>query len=152
MVILLIAPVHLCDGMAPDAAKWVHSRGALTGSPGKRPEVAIHAKDGLRRPWTHRLNRMNRVGHQHRGQHDPDDRVAARLNVAREDEAFELRGDIPDFAVADGHPLVTFETLGKFFAEHPPSSRRGKQLASSRVRRARGCLPKTIKPTRRFRF
>jgi hypothetical protein len=41
------------------------------------------------------------------------------LNVASEDEAFEVLGDIADFAVAETHPLVSFETLGKFFAEHP---------------------------------
>jgi hypothetical protein len=43
------------------------------------------------------------------------------LNVASEDEAFEVLGDIADFAVVETHPLVSFETLGKFFAEHPPS-------------------------------
>ena len=43
----------------------------------------------------------------------------AVLNVASEDEAFELLGDIADFAVVGTHPLVAFETLGKFFAEHP---------------------------------
>jgi hypothetical protein len=42
------------------------------------------------------------------------------LNVASEDEAFELLGDIADFTVVETHPLVSFETLGKFFAEHPP--------------------------------
>lgn len=57
-----------------------------------------------------------------------------------------MRRDIPDFAVADGHPLVAFETLGKLFAEHPASSRRAKQLPSSRVRRPRGCLPKNDQP------
>lgn len=41
------------------------------------------------------------------------------LNVASEVEAFELLGDIADFAVIETHPLVPFETLGKFFAEHP---------------------------------
>ena len=44
------------------------------------------------------------------------------LNVASEDEAFELLGDIADFAVIESHPLVSFEKLGSFFAEHPPSS------------------------------
>jgi muconolactone delta-isomerase len=43
----------------------------------------------------------------------------AVLNVASEDEAFELLGDMADFAVVETHPLVAFETLGKFFAEHP---------------------------------
>jgi muconolactone delta-isomerase len=43
------------------------------------------------------------------------------LNVDSEDEAFELLGDIADFAVVETHPLVAFETLGKFFAEHPVS-------------------------------
>jgi muconolactone delta-isomerase len=43
------------------------------------------------------------------------------LNVASEDEAFELLGDLADFAVVETHPLVSFETLGKFFAEHPAS-------------------------------
>jgi hypothetical protein len=43
------------------------------------------------------------------------------LDVASEDEAFELLGDIADFAVVETHPLVSFETLGKFFAEHPLS-------------------------------
>jgi hypothetical protein len=41
------------------------------------------------------------------------------LNVGSEVEAFELLGDIADFAVIETHPLVAFETLGKFFAEHP---------------------------------
>lgn len=41
------------------------------------------------------------------------------LDVASEDEAFELLGDIADFAVVDTHPLTSFETLGKFFAENP---------------------------------
>jgi muconolactone delta-isomerase len=45
----------------------------------------------------------------------------AVLNVASEDEAFEVLGDIADFAVVETHPLVSFETLGKFFAEHPAS-------------------------------
>jgi hypothetical protein len=43
------------------------------------------------------------------------------LNVASEDEYFELLGDLADFAVVETHPLVSFETLGKFFTEHPPS-------------------------------
>ena len=43
------------------------------------------------------------------------------LNVADEVEAFESLGDIADFVVVDTHPLVSFETLGKFFAEHPQS-------------------------------
>jgi hypothetical protein len=43
------------------------------------------------------------------------------LDVASEDEAFELLGDIAAFAVVATHPLVSFETLGKFFAEHPLS-------------------------------
>lgn len=38
------------------------------------------------------------------------------LNVRSEDEAFTLLGDIADFAVVETHPLVSFETLGKFFA------------------------------------
>lgn len=41
------------------------------------------------------------------------------LNVASEVEAFELLGDLADFAVVETNPLVSFETLGKFFAEHP---------------------------------
>jgi len=41
------------------------------------------------------------------------------LNVGSEVEAFESLGDIADFAVIETHPLVPFETLGKFFAEHP---------------------------------
>jgi hypothetical protein len=41
------------------------------------------------------------------------------LNVGSEVEAFELLGDIADFAVIETYPLVPFETLGKFFAEHP---------------------------------
>jgi muconolactone delta-isomerase len=45
----------------------------------------------------------------------------AVLNVASEDEAFEVLGDLADFAVVETHPLVAFETLGKFFAEHPVS-------------------------------
>jgi muconolactone delta-isomerase len=45
----------------------------------------------------------------------------AVLNVASEDEAFELLGDLADFAVVETHPLVAFEALGKFFAEHPVS-------------------------------
>ncbi len=45
----------------------------------------------------------------------------AVLNVASEDEAFELLGDLADFAVVDTHPVVSFETLGRFFAEHPAS-------------------------------
>ncbi len=45
----------------------------------------------------------------------------AVLNVVSEDEAFELLGDIADFAVIETHPLVSFETLGEFFAEHPLS-------------------------------
>lgn len=44
------------------------------------------------------------------------------LNVASEDEAFGLLGDLADFAVVETHPVVAFETLGKFFAEHPPTS------------------------------
>jgi hypothetical protein len=43
----------------------------------------------------------------------------AVLNVDSEVEAFELLGDMADFAVIDTHPLVSFETLGQFFAEHP---------------------------------
>src|SRR5215211_6733180 len=45
----------------------------------------------------------------------------AVLNADSENEAFELLGDIADFAVVETHPLVSFETLGKFFAEHPLS-------------------------------
>lgn len=45
----------------------------------------------------------------------------AVLNVASEVEAFELLGDIADFAIVDTHPLVSFETLGKYFSEHPLS-------------------------------
>lgn len=43
------------------------------------------------------------------------------LSVVSEDEAFELLGDLADFAVVETHPLVSFETLGRFFAEHPAS-------------------------------
>lgn len=42
------------------------------------------------------------------------------LNVDSEVEAFELLGDLADFAVIESHPLVTFDTLGAFFAEHSP--------------------------------
>jgi hypothetical protein len=45
----------------------------------------------------------------------------AVLDVATEVEAFELLGDLADFAVVETHPVVDFETLGKFFAEHSPS-------------------------------
>jgi hypothetical protein len=45
----------------------------------------------------------------------------AVLNVASEEEAFLLLGDIADFAVVETYPLVSFETLGKFFAEQPPN-------------------------------
>jgi muconolactone delta-isomerase len=45
----------------------------------------------------------------------------AVLNVDSSEEAFELLGDIADFAVVETHPLVDFETLGRFFVEHPPS-------------------------------
>ncbi len=45
----------------------------------------------------------------------------AVLNVDSEVEAFELLGDMADFAVIETHPVVSFETLGQFFAEHPPS-------------------------------
>ena len=45
----------------------------------------------------------------------------AVLNVASEGEAFELLGDMADFAAIDTHPLVSFETLGEFFAQHAPS-------------------------------
>ncbi len=62
MVILLIAPVHLRDGIAPDAAEVAPSRAQLTRSRGKRTEVAISVEDGLRRRSTHRLHRVNRVG------------------------------------------------------------------------------------------
>ncbi|HUA48206.1 MAG TPA: DUF3303 family protein [Solirubrobacteraceae bacterium] len=44
------------------------------------------------------------------------------LNAASEEEAFELLGDLADFAVVETYPVVSFETLGKFFAENPPSS------------------------------
>jgi hypothetical protein len=43
------------------------------------------------------------------------------LNVDSSEQAFELLGDIADFAVVETHPLVDFETLGRFFVEHPPS-------------------------------
>ena len=43
----------------------------------------------------------------------------AVLSIDSEDEAFEVLGDIADFAVVETHPLVSFETLGKFFGEHP---------------------------------
>ncbi len=46
----------------------------------------------------------------------------AVLNVSSEVEAFELLGDMADFAAVETHPLVSFETLGSFFAEHPPSA------------------------------
>ena len=62
MVILLIAPVHLRDGMAPDAAEVVPSRAQLTRSRGKRTEVAISVEDGLCGRSTHRLHQMNRFG------------------------------------------------------------------------------------------
>lgn len=42
------------------------------------------------------------------------------LNVASEDEAFALLNEIADFCVMDTHPLISSETLGKYFAEHPP--------------------------------
>lgn len=45
----------------------------------------------------------------------------AVLNLDSEVEAFELLGDMADFVVVESHPLVSFETLGKFFAEHPTS-------------------------------
>lgn len=45
----------------------------------------------------------------------------AILNVDSEDEAFALLGDIADFAVVETYPLVSFETLGSFFQEHPPA-------------------------------
>jgi muconolactone delta-isomerase len=45
----------------------------------------------------------------------------AVLNVDSEVEAFELLGDMADFAVIETHPVVSFETLGQFFAEHPLS-------------------------------
>jgi hypothetical protein len=43
------------------------------------------------------------------------------LNVAAEDEVFMLLGEIADFCVMETHPLVSFETLGRYFAEHPPN-------------------------------
>jgi hypothetical protein len=43
------------------------------------------------------------------------------LDVASEDEAFMLLNEIADFCVMETHPLVSFETLGKYFAEHPPN-------------------------------
>ena len=43
------------------------------------------------------------------------------LNVDSEEEAFALLGDIADFAVVGTQPLVSFETLGSFFAENQPS-------------------------------
>jgi hypothetical protein len=43
----------------------------------------------------------------------------AVLDVTSEDEYFHLLGDMADFAVVETHPLVSFDTLGKFFAEHP---------------------------------
>jgi hypothetical protein len=42
------------------------------------------------------------------------------LNVASEEEAFMLLNEIADFCVMETHPLISFETLGKYFAEHPP--------------------------------
>ena len=42
------------------------------------------------------------------------------LNVDSEDEAFTLLGDLADFAVVETHPLVSFETLGAFFAGNQP--------------------------------
>jgi hypothetical protein len=43
----------------------------------------------------------------------------AVLNLESAEEAFELLGDLADFAVVQTHPVVGFETLGRFFAEHP---------------------------------
>lgn len=45
----------------------------------------------------------------------------AVLDVASEDEAFELLGDLADFAVVETYPLTSFDALGRFFAENPPS-------------------------------
>jgi len=41
------------------------------------------------------------------------------LNVPSEDAAFSLLGELADFLIMETHPLVSFETLGRYFAEHP---------------------------------
>jgi hypothetical protein len=43
------------------------------------------------------------------------------LNIASEDEAFMALGELADFLVMETHPLISFETLGKYFEEHRPN-------------------------------
>lgn len=43
------------------------------------------------------------------------------LDVDSEEDAFFLLGDLADFVVVETYPVVSFETLGKFFAEQPVS-------------------------------
>ena len=40
------------------------------------------------------------------------------LDAASEDEAFSLFAELADFADIDVHPVASFETLGKYLAEH----------------------------------
>ena len=76
----------------------------------------------IRVKFGEKLQAMQRAGKLESGGVFADNRQGfVVLNVASEDEVFMLFGEIADFCVMETHPLVSFETLGKYFAEHPPS-------------------------------
>lgn len=43
----------------------------------------------------------------------------AVIKVDSEEDAFDALGNLADFASVETFPVVRFETLGRFFAEHP---------------------------------
>ncbi len=76
----------------------------------------------IRAKFGEKLQEMQQAGQLETGGIFADNRQGfVVLNVASEEEAFMLLGELADFLVMETHPLVSFETLGKYFAEHPPN-------------------------------
>ncbi len=94
---------------------------------GNRASLALRATIAadigrIRAKFGEKMQEMQRAGTLETGGIFADSRQGfVVLNVASEDEVFMLLGEIADFCVMETHPLVSFETLGRYFAEHPPN-------------------------------
>ncbi len=76
----------------------------------------------IRAKFGEKLQAIQQVGQLETGGVFADNRQGFLvLNVASEDEAFMALGELDDFLVMETHPLIPFETLGRYFEEHPPN-------------------------------
>jgi len=76
----------------------------------------------MRTKFGEKLQAIQRAGQLETGGICADNRQGFLvLNVGSEDEAFIALGELADFLVMETHPLISFETLGKYFEEHPPN-------------------------------